>query len=172
MSTLSAATAGPAHRVQSAVEEYGYPQGHLGHLNADQEAAFKNFKLVLEEKGLYKPGTGEEEPGTHDDATLLYESPKISKGCSSLTVSQSLPPGSPLRGSRCIKTVSRHRGLAQGKSVRSTIRNNRSRAIRRDPKTRTLSNTSSPYALLTSGAVPTMDRPTRPPRNPRLRLRS
>jgi hypothetical protein len=79
MSTLSAATAGPAHRVQSAVEEYGYPQGHLGHLNTDQEAAFKNFKLVLEEKGLYKPGTGEEEPGTHDDATLLYESPKISK---------------------------------------------------------------------------------------------
>ena len=73
MSTLSAATAGPAHRVQSAVEEYGYPQGHLGHLNTDQEAAFKNFKLVLEEKGLYKPGTGEEEPGTHDDATLLYE---------------------------------------------------------------------------------------------------
>lgn len=71
MSTLSAATAGPAHRVQSAVEEYGYPQGHLGHLNADQEAAFKGFKLVLEEKGLYKPGTGEEEPGTHDDATLL-----------------------------------------------------------------------------------------------------
>jgi len=73
MATLSAATAGPAHRVQSAVEEYGYPQGHLGHLNTDQEAAFKNFKLVLEEKGLYKPGTGEEEPGTHDDATLLYE---------------------------------------------------------------------------------------------------
>jgi hypothetical protein len=76
MSTLSAATAGPAHRVQSAVEEYGYPQGHIGHLSPDQEAAFKNFKLVLEENGLYKPGTGEEEPGTHDDATLLHESPQ------------------------------------------------------------------------------------------------
>jgi hypothetical protein len=28
---------GPAHRVQSAVVEYGYPQGHLGHLNSDEE---------------------------------------------------------------------------------------------------------------------------------------
>jgi hypothetical protein len=63
---------GPAHRVQSAVVEYGYPQGHLGHLSPDEEAAFKNFKIVCEEKGVYKPGT-DDEPGTHDDATLLYE---------------------------------------------------------------------------------------------------
>ncbi|PMD30679.1 CRAL/TRIO domain-containing protein [Hyaloscypha variabilis F] len=61
---------GPAHRVQSAVVEYGYPQGHLGHLSPDEEAAFKNFKIVCEEKGVYKPGT-DDEPGTHDDATLL-----------------------------------------------------------------------------------------------------
>ena len=65
---------GPAHRVQSAVVEYGYPQGHLGHLSSDEEAAFKNFKIVCEEKGYYKPGTGDE-PGTHDDATLLFEFP-------------------------------------------------------------------------------------------------
>ncbi len=61
-------TAGPAHRVQSAVVEYGYPQGHLGHLSDEEEAAFKNFKILCEEKGYYKPGEG----GTHDDATLLY----------------------------------------------------------------------------------------------------
>jgi len=60
-------TAGPAHRVQSAVVEYGYPQGHLGHLSDEEEAAFKNFKILCEEKGYYKPGEG----GTHDDATLL-----------------------------------------------------------------------------------------------------
>ena len=51
---------GPAHRVQSAVVEYGYPQGHLGHLSPDEEAAFKNFKIVCEEKGVYKPGTDDE----------------------------------------------------------------------------------------------------------------
>jgi hypothetical protein len=65
---------GPAHRVQSAAVEYGYPQGHLGHLSSDEEAAFKNFKIVCEEKGYYKPGK-EDEPGTHDDATLLYDFP-------------------------------------------------------------------------------------------------
>jgi hypothetical protein len=64
-------TAGPAHRVQSAVVEYGYPQGHLGHLLEEEETAFKNFKLLCEEKGFYKPGK-DDEPGTHDDATLLY----------------------------------------------------------------------------------------------------
>jgi hypothetical protein len=66
------ATAGPAHRVQSAVEVYGYPQGHLGHLTEEEEAALKNFKLVCAEKGLYTPGKTEEETGSVDDATLLY----------------------------------------------------------------------------------------------------
>lgn len=65
-------TAGPAHRVQSAVEVYGYPQGHLGHLTTEEEEALKNFKLVCADKGLYAPGPTEEDPGTHDDATLLY----------------------------------------------------------------------------------------------------
>lgn len=62
---------GPAHRVQSAVEEFGFPQGHLGHLSAQQEEAFKNFKLLCEEKGYYTPGNGETEP-SHDDPLLLY----------------------------------------------------------------------------------------------------
>jgi hypothetical protein len=64
------ATAGPAHRVQSAVVEYGFPRGHLGHLDPDEEASFQNFKNLCEEKGVYKPGEGEE-AGSHDDATLL-----------------------------------------------------------------------------------------------------
>ncbi len=65
-------TAGPAHRVQSAVVEYGYPHGHLGHLSPDEEAAFKNLKLLCEEKGYYKPGDGGDTPATHEDATLLW----------------------------------------------------------------------------------------------------
>lgn len=64
-------TSGPAHRVQSAVEVYGYPQGHLGHLTPEEDEALKNFKLLLASKDLYTPGPTEEEPGTHDDATLL-----------------------------------------------------------------------------------------------------
>ena len=71
-------TAGPAHRVQSAVVEYGYPQGHLGHLSPEEEAAFKNFKVLCAEKGYYKPGNGEDVDATHDDATLLFVPPYVS----------------------------------------------------------------------------------------------
>ncbi len=63
-------TAGPAHRVQSAVVEYGYPQGHLGHLSTEEEAAFANFKTTCENDGLYKPAIGDV-PASHEDATLL-----------------------------------------------------------------------------------------------------
>ncbi|KUJ06861.1 CRAL/TRIO domain-containing protein, partial [Mollisia scopiformis] len=60
----------PAHRVQSAVVEYGYPNGHLGHLTTEEEAAFKNFKLLCADKGEYRPAEGDK-PASHDDATLL-----------------------------------------------------------------------------------------------------
>ncbi|KAG9247686.1 CRAL-TRIO domain-containing protein [Calycina marina] len=61
---------GPAHRVQSAVEEYGYPQGHLGHLTVDQEAALQNFKVKCAEAGYYAPAADTIE-SSYDDATLL-----------------------------------------------------------------------------------------------------
>jgi hypothetical protein len=64
-------TAGPAHRVQSAVVEYGFPQGHLGHLTTEEEAAFKNFKVLLAEKGYYTPGDGKDVEPSHDDALLM-----------------------------------------------------------------------------------------------------
>jgi len=112
---------GPVHRVQSAVVEYGYPQGHLGQLSPDEEGAFRNFKLVCEEKGYYKPGN-DDEPGTHDDATLLYESPISLSKYEYLTKSaQALSPGSPLRCTRCPEAVYRHRRLAQTKPVRPAI---------------------------------------------------
>lgn len=56
------------HRVPSAgAPEHGYPQGHLGHLTASEEQALKDFKVFLQEKGLWKPGP----PPSHDDPTLL-----------------------------------------------------------------------------------------------------
>jgi hypothetical protein len=64
-------TAGPAHRVESAAVEYGYPQGHLGHLTDEEEVALKEFKDAVIELQLYKPQTDEHEYGTHDDAMLL-----------------------------------------------------------------------------------------------------
>lgn len=64
-----AATSGPATKVQStAGGEIGYPHGHLGHLTADEEEAFKEFKAYCEEQGAFKPGP----PPSHDDQTLLY----------------------------------------------------------------------------------------------------
>ncbi|TVY55851.1 SEC14 cytosolic factor [Lachnellula suecica] len=63
-------TSGPAHRVSSAAVEYGYPQGHLGHLTTEEDTAFKSFKTLCAEKGYYKPGSAEG-VASHDDALLL-----------------------------------------------------------------------------------------------------
>ncbi|OAA66861.1 cellular retinaldehyde-binding/triple function protein [Niveomyces insectorum RCEF 264] len=51
----------------AATVEYGYPRGHLGHLNEAESEAFAEFKAYLTEKGLYQPGP----PPSHDDPTLL-----------------------------------------------------------------------------------------------------
>lgn len=64
-------TAGPVHRVQSAVEVYGFPRGHLGHMTADEENAMLGFKALLVEKG-YKLQSQTDEYGARDDAALLY----------------------------------------------------------------------------------------------------
>jgi hypothetical protein len=47
--------------------DIGYPNGHLGHLTEGEENQLKSFKVLLEEKGLYKSGP----PPSHDDQTLL-----------------------------------------------------------------------------------------------------
>ncbi|KAH8911536.1 CRAL/TRIO domain-containing protein [Coniochaeta sp. PMI_546] len=71
--SVNSATSDPAQKVAShgtasvGGHEIGYPHGHLGHLSADEENAFRNFKLFLQEKGLYNPGP----PASHDDQTLI-----------------------------------------------------------------------------------------------------
>ncbi len=67
MAAAESATSGPAARVQSAGSDYGFPRGHIGRLNDQEEEALKNFKLLVREKGLYRPGP----PPSHDDPTLL-----------------------------------------------------------------------------------------------------
>ncbi|KAI3320132.1 CRAL/TRIO domain-containing protein [Xylariaceae sp. AK1471] len=47
--------------------EVGYPAGHLGHLTESETKALADFKVLLEGKGLYKPGP----LPSHDDPTLL-----------------------------------------------------------------------------------------------------
>ena len=68
MSSDGAATI-PATPVKSATSasDIGYPNGHLGHLSPHQEEAFQQFKQVLTERELYKPGP----PPSHDDPLLL-----------------------------------------------------------------------------------------------------
>lgn len=61
----------PAERITSTtstITDYAYPYGHLGHLTQKQEEAFVQFKKVLEERGLLKPGP----PPSHDDPLILY----------------------------------------------------------------------------------------------------
>ncbi|KAL2267363.1 hypothetical protein VTJ83DRAFT_4640 [Remersonia thermophila] len=50
--------------------DIGYPHGHLGHLTADEEKSFQEFKAFLTEKGLYTP-PGENKRASCDDGTLL-----------------------------------------------------------------------------------------------------
>lgn len=63
------ATPPPATRVMSSVSlgDINYPNAHLGHLTAQQEEALEQFKVILEERGAWKPGP----PPSHDDALLL-----------------------------------------------------------------------------------------------------
>ncbi|KAI0508676.1 CRAL-TRIO domain-containing protein [Xylaria bambusicola] len=51
----------------SGAVDVGYPTGHLGHLTEHETQALADFKALLQEKGLYKPGP----PSSHDDPTLL-----------------------------------------------------------------------------------------------------
>ncbi|KAI1437927.1 CRAL-TRIO domain-containing protein [Xylaria sp. CBS 124048] len=51
----------------SGAVEIGYPSGHMGHLTEHETKALSDFKSLLEEKGLYKPGP----PPSHDEPTLL-----------------------------------------------------------------------------------------------------
>lgn len=62
-----------ASGVSVAGHEIGYPHGHLGHLNDEEDAALGEFKALLEERGLYTPGP----PASSDDQTLLWVSPLL-----------------------------------------------------------------------------------------------
>lgn len=66
-------SSGPAHRVCSAVEVFGFPEGHLGHLSEEQEEALREFKEKTKEQGLYDGPHGDQF-GVYDDAQLLFVS--------------------------------------------------------------------------------------------------
>ncbi len=58
----------PVERVLSVGgHDVGYPHGHLGNLTEDEATRLDQFRLFLQEKGLYRPGP----PPSHDDQTLL-----------------------------------------------------------------------------------------------------
>lgn len=44
--------------------------GHIGHLTAQEEATFLEFKKLCAEQGFYHPPT-ENSPASHDDGTLV-----------------------------------------------------------------------------------------------------
>lgn len=51
--------------------EFGYPQGHLGHLTDEQQTALVQFKELIQENKLWTPAEAGE-LASHDDVTLLY----------------------------------------------------------------------------------------------------
>lgn len=80
MATDSGASGPPLTKTEtaaSAVEDYGYPHGHLGHLDEAQIAALEAFRKLVEAEGLYTPGP----PPSHEDEALLYAcSPPCRRG--------------------------------------------------------------------------------------------
>lgn len=46
--------------------------GHIGHLTAQEQSAFTNFKALCEKEGLYKPATAANK-ASHDDGTLMHD---------------------------------------------------------------------------------------------------
>lgn len=55
----------------SASLEQSRLQGHLGHLTAHEESAFKAFKSLCAEQGFFKLADGQS-PASHDDGTLVF----------------------------------------------------------------------------------------------------
>lgn len=47
-----------------------YPDGHVGHLSNDQQAALDRFKEVITGSGYFHPADGPKR-ASHDDETLL-----------------------------------------------------------------------------------------------------
>ena len=97
-----------ASGVSVAGHEIGYPHGHLGHLNEEEEAALGEFKALLEERGLYKPGP----PASSDDQTLLCVSPPLLPV--QRLIGQTVPPRASMGSRGCVQAVQGHGGLAQG----------------------------------------------------------
>jgi hypothetical protein len=124
----SPTTAGPAHRVQSAVEVYGYPHGHLGHLTPEEEDTLKQFKALCEENGYYNPGKGASEPPSHDDATMLSVSYSL-LALLPANRGQAVSTSTALRHSRSLEAVPQHRGLAQGNATERPLRDDRFRPL-------------------------------------------
>ncbi|KAL2106936.1 hypothetical protein VUR80DRAFT_5935 [Thermomyces stellatus] len=69
MATDSGASGPPLQKTETTASfpDYGYPQGHLGHLDETQAEKLEEFRKLVETEGLYKPGP----PPSHDDEALL-----------------------------------------------------------------------------------------------------
>lgn len=46
-------------------------KGHVGHLTAQEESAFEEFRKLAAKKGFYTPAT-DDKKASHDDGTLVY----------------------------------------------------------------------------------------------------
>ena len=106
-------SSGPAHRVESAAVEYGYPQGHLGHLSGEEEQAFRNFKAYCQENGYFTPADGEKQ-ASHDDPTLLYVVGYDVCPSHILICVQALSESKEIYCRGCVQAVSRDGRLEEG----------------------------------------------------------
>ena len=55
----------------ASVESYQYPNGHINHLEKEQQTILEEFKVICDKEGYYTP-LSEDQKASHDDETLLY----------------------------------------------------------------------------------------------------
>ena len=67
---MAEATKVPSKNTLTLRKEYGYPNGHLGHLTEPQETALVKFKELSAKESLYTPAK-DGKPASHDESVML-----------------------------------------------------------------------------------------------------
>lgn len=162
-------TTGPAHRVQSAIVEYGFPQGHLGHLSASEEKTLKEFKALVIEKGMFKPASDTHEFGTHDDAMLLcVVHPRAFPFCDArradiIFLGDSSVRDASMSRTPCSNSRPPRTGVLRIRSIHCTRRLILTTTMQPGDLLALPSAETFDFDVLMLSIVPAMDRPTRPP---------
>lgn len=162
MATDSGASGPPLQKTETTASfpDYGYPQGHLGHLDETQAEKLEEFRKLVETEGLYKPGP----PPSHDDEALLYAQGLPQLFCAgdlamALTSHQAIPARTEVGSRGSAEAVPGHARVAPGQRHRHPLQHHRARLVRAEPPDGGSTLPQPRYSdLAHTSLVPAMDR--------------